>query len=351
MISHAMLFARRLNNWSQRRVVNMCNLGEQVMLPLKVQSTQEEGPEPICGCKIGGRGNLVDRPLRVHLTRACSWMGRRLDDVSRLGNELVPQPDANRNGEVYPKDYCDVTPQRKRRAAEINARVDRYPECQGVKTHLTYHQQHQFPTPGQPKFFVADSTPEKPNVVNEQKTDMRKGIEPPDIDVLPTVTAQPLRPRTQTDEPRELHVTVVLWHVRIGMVHDVMSRVPTNRTCAQNIEEHAIQAIEPPVLREGTVICIVLDIESNTQERERQRRSGYRYAQPRANHKHQKIIRSARGYDEEDSFGMQCQIIILTQAPLVEISVYAFSENASKACVSLPRCPYHDFYPPFAALV
>src|SRR5665213_1407641 len=58
---------RLADNFTQRRIVNMRYLGEEVMLDLEIKSAYKPGYKPVMGCKISRGHHLVYSPFIFHL--------------------------------------------------------------------------------------------------------------------------------------------------------------------------------------------------------------------------------------------------------------------------------------------
>src|SRR5579863_10222441 len=68
-VDKPILLAGLPDDLADRRVMDMRDLGEEMVLDLEVQSTYQPGYNAVAGGKIRGGPDLVDSPLVLHLAR------------------------------------------------------------------------------------------------------------------------------------------------------------------------------------------------------------------------------------------------------------------------------------------
>jgi|SRR5579872_5123757 len=70
--------------FAKGRIVNMTDLGEEVMLHLEVQAAYKPGNYLVPGSKVGGGPDLVDGPFGIYkLMRSVGYIERGLFDYMR----------------------------------------------------------------------------------------------------------------------------------------------------------------------------------------------------------------------------------------------------------------------------
>src|SRR6185437_131175 len=72
--------------FAQGCIVDMADLGEEVMLDLEIQATHQPGNDPVTGGKVGGGPDLMDGPFGTYdLVRSIGHIERSLfDDMRQL---------------------------------------------------------------------------------------------------------------------------------------------------------------------------------------------------------------------------------------------------------------------------
>src|SRR5260370_31388687 len=88
-IAESELPGRFLHQARQCRVMDVTDLGEQVMLDLEVQAPDKPGEQSVAASKIQGRFKLVHRPGSLHPGRAFAsqWERRLLHTMCQLKHD------------------------------------------------------------------------------------------------------------------------------------------------------------------------------------------------------------------------------------------------------------------------
>src|SRR5262245_5514133 len=93
-VSYPEFSACLLDQRRQRRIMNVRDPGEQVVLDLKIEPADDPRKEPVAAGKIHGRFHLMHGPSGFHSTGAESWQRkiRFLDTMRQLEYDAQRHP-------------------------------------------------------------------------------------------------------------------------------------------------------------------------------------------------------------------------------------------------------------------
>src|ERR1022692_2540617 len=207
-VPHAVGGADLFDNRREGGVVDVADLGEQVMLDLEVETTQVPGEELVIAPEVDGGLDLMRGPFMLDLAGGDARLpeGRLLDTVGELEHRRQGQPE-DEAGEEVEEDH------------RVNAVAGgRQVERPDIENELAPPEGHLLPTLGTWHTRVGDTRlHEGAEIARDLPFDRQKRIKDPHVQMLKAVKAVPLVVGRESTERAHVEVVVGARDVGVGV--------------------------------------------------------------------------------------------------------------------------------------
>src|SRR3984885_11713981 len=238
---------------ADRRVMDMRDFGEEMVLDLEVQSPNQPGYNGIACGKIRGSPDLVDSPLVLHLARGLVGYreSSKLDGMSELEDHAKYK--TGHQGENDKADH-PVVP-----ADHIDRQADKQEGMEDLKApeHKMIAQGHFLQRHPANLAFEIFGVIQHKDPENVEDT-----IEEPEVQVL--VGVHPVFFPALPHPHPGLNIDIVIHpgHIGISMVNNIMFYIPHKTVAAEDVQGESRKMVHPFVFGKAAMRTVMHDIKT-----------------------------------------------------------------------------------------
>ncbi len=246
-------------------VVEVRDVGEEVVFGLEVEAAEVPGEDFGFGGEVDGGLHLVNGPGFFHVAggHVGEGVGGIIDDVGELEDGGHDQAGDAHGDEVPGEDG--------ERAVEEAGEAD----GEGHEDDFAEDEGDEVKTFGAVDRVIADAgANDVAEVIDEVPFDGDDGVEEPEVDVLPAVEPVAALFRGEAGEGTEFDVVIVADDVGVGVVEFVVFDVPDVGGAADEVEGEGHEPVDIFFVGVGFVAGVVLDVEADASDSEAEGEGG-----------------------------------------------------------------------------